>query len=76
MIKKYSKIKVYRCPKIKLDVISEIERLVSRQNIGQRAQYYGFCCLSQVVLNRQDAEIANRLMIIYFSFFKVFLFDF
>lgn len=54
-----------------MDVLVEIERLVSRANINQRAQYYGFCCINQFVLKKQDTEVANRLLLIYFSFFKV-----
>lgn len=62
-----------KCPKMKMDVLMEIERLVSRQNINQRAQYYGFCCMNQFVLKRTDTEVANRLLLIYFSFFKKFI---
>ncbi len=60
-----------KCPKMKMDVLLEIERLVSRPNINERAQYYGFCCMNQFVLKRHDHEVANRLLLIYFSFFKV-----
>ncbi|RNA44224.1 CCAAT enhancer-binding zeta, partial [Brachionus plicatilis] len=62
-----------KCPKMKKDVLIEIERLVSRQNISSRAQYYGFCCMNQMILQKQDLEVANRLLIIYFSFFKKFV---
>lgn len=62
-----------KCSKMKMDVLVEIERLVSRQNINQRAQYYGFCCMNQYVLKRTDTEVANRLLLIYFSFFKKFI---
>lgn len=62
-----------KCPKMKMDVLLEIERLVSRPNINERAQYYGFCCMNQFVLKRHDNEVANRLLLIYFSFFKVSL---
>ena len=60
-----------RCPKSKMDVLVEIERLVGRQNINQRAQYYGFCCMNQYILKRNETDVANRLLLIYFSFFKV-----
>lgn len=61
------------CPKLKMDVLLEIERLVSRPNINQRAQYYGFCCMNQFILKRHDTDVANRLLVIYFSFFKKFI---
>ncbi|CAF0778724.1 unnamed protein product [Brachionus calyciflorus] len=62
-----------KAPKMKMDLLLEIERLVSRQNINPRAQYYGFCCMNQIVLAKQDVEVANRLLLIYFSFFKKFV---
>ena len=52
-------------------VLSELERFAYRPNINQRAQYYAFCCMSQFILNKQDIPVANRLLLIYFSFFKV-----
>lgn len=61
---------------MKKEVLDELERLVSRQNINQTAQYYGFCCMSQFVLSKHDTDVANRLMLIYFAFFKVMLFFF
>ena len=73
-----------------LDTLLEIERLIYRPNISEKAQYvvllsfksfsfksnfliryYGFCCMNQFTLTRHDQDIANRLLIIYFSFFKV-----
>jgi ribosome biogenesis protein MAK21 len=55
-----------------MDFIKELERLVCRQNIKEKAQFYGFCCLNQIVLTRTETQVANRLLLIYFSFFKVF----
>jgi ribosome biogenesis protein MAK21 len=62
---------LYKCNKMKMQVILEIERVIYRQNMKERAQYYAFCCLNQIVLTRQDHQVANRLLLIYFSFFKV-----
>ena len=36
-----------------------------------RAQYYGICCLIQLVLREDDVETANKLISIYFAFFKL-----
>lgn len=42
-------------------------------NFLSNQRYYGFCCINQIVLSRKDTNIANRLLTIYFSFFKVIL---
>ncbi len=49
----------------------ELERLVTRQNITDKAQYYGLCSMNQILLTKQDTSVANRLILIYFAFFKV-----
>jgi len=64
---------LFKDEKKKLDLLYEVERLVCRQNIGEKAQYYGFCCMNQIVLTRKDNEVANRLLVVYFSFFKKYI---
>ena len=62
-------------PVMKNVVLGEIERLLYRPNVSKRAQYYGICCLSQLMLDGYDEEsgaIAEKLIGIYFSFFKLF----
>ena len=62
-------------PVMKNVVLGEIERLLYRPNVSKRAQYYGICCLSQLMLDGYDEEsgtIAAKLIGIYFSFFKLF----
>ena len=62
-------------PVMKNVVLGEIERLLYRPNVSKRAQYYGICCLSQLMLDGHDEEsgtIAAKLIGIYFSFFKLF----
>lgn len=51
-------------------VLNELEKLLFRTNIGQKAQYYGICFLSQFYLSHESANIAKKLIEVYFSFFK------
>ena len=55
---------------MKLVVVSEVERLLYRSNINNKAQYYALCFLSQILLDADDLELATKLIIIYVSFFK------
>ncbi|XP_022915981.2 CCAAT/enhancer-binding protein zeta [Onthophagus taurus] len=52
-------------------VLLEVEKLVFRQNISQRAQYYGLCFLSQFYLNHESSNVARKLIEVYFAFFKL-----
>merc|ERR1719391_987805 len=59
-------------PAMRMVVVTEVERLLYRQNINPKAQYYGICFLSTIILDRTNSdELAARLITIYFSFFKV-----
>lgn len=51
-------------------VVSEVERFLYRPNIATKAQYYALCFLSQILLDRDEELLANKLIIIYISFFK------
>lgn len=51
-------------------VLVEIEKLLFRPNISSRAQYYSLCFLSQFYLCHEAADVARRLIEVYFSFFK------
>jgi ribosome biogenesis protein MAK21 len=57
-------------PLMKSVVVGEVERLLYRPNISQRAQYYGLCFLSEVIFSSDDKSLANKLIGIYFGFFK------
>ncbi|XP_040565499.1 CCAAT/enhancer-binding protein zeta [Lepeophtheirus salmonis] len=58
-------------PAMKVIVVKEVERLLFRNNVNPKAQYYGICFLSQVMLSEsKDEEIAKKMIQIYFSFFK------
>jgi len=59
-------------PVMKWVVVGEVERLLYRQNISAKAQYYGVCFLSQILLEKYNQDnLAAKLIGIYFSFFKV-----
>jgi hypothetical protein len=57
-------------PLMKLVVAEEIEHFVFRANVGQRAQYYAVCTLSQIILSAEDEKVAVKLIIVYLSLFK------
>ncbi|KAJ3180641.1 hypothetical protein HDU87_001754 [Geranomyces variabilis] len=58
-------------PVMKLVVIKEVERLLFRPNISDRARYYAVTFLNQIVFSHkeQDAAAANRLIEVYFAVF-------
>ncbi|XP_044014892.1 CCAAT/enhancer-binding protein zeta-like [Aphidius gifuensis] len=60
-------------PAMKVVVLKEIEKLLFRPNIGQRAQYYAICLLAQYVLDKDDSECSTTLIDLYFAFFKACL---
>ncbi|KAL4237550.1 hypothetical protein ACF0H5_002264 [Mactra antiquata] len=64
---------VEKHPNMKGVVTREVEYLVFRPNIGERAQYYSVCFLNQIRLNHGDKDLAGKLIHIYFSFFKAFI---
>jgi len=61
-----------RHPVMKWVVVGEVERLLYRHNIAARAQYFGICFLSQILLEKFNQDnLAGKLVKIYFSFFTV-----
>lgn len=60
-------------PNMKLVVLREIEKLLFRKNVAQRAQYYAICLLTQFLLSKDDEDIASTLIEVYFAFFKACL---
>ncbi|KAL5035406.1 hypothetical protein BDV3_005343 [Batrachochytrium dendrobatidis] len=60
-------------PAMKSIVIGEIERLLFRSNIAERAQYYAVTFLNQIVLsrNKKDSDTANMLIDVYFKLFEI-----
>ncbi|KAL0967279.1 hypothetical protein UPYG_G00250230 [Umbra pygmaea] len=61
---------LHKHPYMKVVVCNEVERLMFRPNINTKAQYYAVCFLNQVLLSHNEAELANKLISIYFSFFR------
>lgn len=57
-------------PNMKGVVCGEIERLLFRSNISAKAQYYAVCFLNQMVLSHEESELANKLITLYFCFFR------
>ncbi|XP_023346478.1 CCAAT/enhancer-binding protein zeta [Eurytemora carolleeae] len=57
-------------PGMKDILVKEVERLLYRPNISPKAQYYGICFLSQMMLDK-TSNIASKLVKIYFSFFTI-----
>lgn len=57
-------------PRMKLVVIDEVERLLFRNNIAKRAQYYGICFLNSINLHDEHPEVACKLINVYVAFFK------
>ncbi|RVE56110.1 hypothetical protein OJAV_G00232780 [Oryzias javanicus] len=61
---------LHKHPNMKVVVCCEVERLMFRPNVGAKVQYYAACFLSQVILSHDEAELATKLINIYFSFFR------
>ncbi|KAJ1082064.1 hypothetical protein NDU88_002234 [Pleurodeles waltl] len=61
---------VQKHPNMKGVVCYEVERLLYRPNISQKAQYYGICFLNQTILSHDERDLANNLITVYFCFFR------
>lgn len=61
---------LHKHPNMKVVVCCEVERLMFRPNVSPKAQYYSVCFLSQVKLSHDEAELASKLLAIYFTFFR------
>ncbi|KAJ7342066.1 hypothetical protein JRQ81_008599 [Phrynocephalus forsythii] len=61
---------LHKHPNMKGVVCSEVERLLYRSNISPKAQYYAICFLNQIVLSHEESELANKLITLYFVFFR------
>jgi ribosome biogenesis protein MAK21 len=57
-------------PSMKKVVASEVERILFRPNISERAQYYSICFLNQLQLSVEDTSFAAHLIELYFKFFR------
>ncbi|XP_071595251.1 CCAAT/enhancer-binding protein zeta [Heliangelus exortis] len=61
---------LHKHPNMKGVVCSEVERLLYRSNINVKTQYYAICFLNQIVLSHEESALANKLITLYFSFFR------
>ncbi|KAM6279257.1 CCAAT/enhancer-binding protein zeta [Porphyrio hochstetteri] len=61
---------LHRHPNMKGVVCSEVERLLYRSNINVKTQYYAICFLNQIVLSHEESALANKLITLYFGFFR------
>jgi ribosome biogenesis protein MAK21 len=59
-------------PNMKLVVVCEVETLLYRPNVSDKAQYYAICFLNQLIFSHQESRLASRLINIYLSFFKLY----
>lgn len=58
-------------PQMKMIIVKEVERLLYRQHLTPRTQYYCLCFLSEVIFKASvDQALANHLIEIYFSIFN------
>lgn len=62
---------LHKHPVMKVVVCAEVERLMFRPNVGAKAQYYAACFLNQVILSHDEAELASKLIAVYFTFFRL-----
>ncbi|XP_054723250.1 CCAAT/enhancer-binding protein zeta-like [Uloborus diversus] len=60
-------------PDMKTVVVQEVERFIFRSNLSEKAKYYSLCFLNQIILNHEEYQLANHLIMIYFSQFKLFV---
>ncbi|XP_035177910.1 CCAAT/enhancer-binding protein zeta [Oxyura jamaicensis] len=61
---------LHKHPNMKGVVCSEVERLLYRSNISTKTQYYAMCFLNQIVLSHEETPLANKLITLYFCFFR------
>ncbi|KAF9995201.1 hypothetical protein BGZ79_011120 [Entomortierella chlamydospora] len=62
-------------PGMTMIVVREIERLLMRPRVSERAQYYAIITLNQTILTAMQVDVANKLIDLYFVFFKRMLGD-
>ncbi|KAG0218323.1 hypothetical protein BGX33_007828 [Mortierella sp. NVP41] len=62
-------------PGMTMIVVREVERLLMRPRVSERAQYYAIITLNQTILSARQVDVANKLIDLYFIFFKRMLGD-
>ena len=54
-------------------VIRELEQLLFLPSTNEKAQYYAMITMNQTILTAKEKDVANKLIEIYFIFFKKLL---
>jgi len=57
-------------PGMRVAIIQEVERLLFRPHVKERAQYHALCFLNQIVYRDGDWEFAQAMIRIYFALFR------
>lgn len=60
-------------PGMKMFVIRELEQLLLRPSTSEKAQYYSIITMNQTILTSKDTAVANKLVELYFVFFRKLL---
>lgn len=60
-------------PGMKMIVIRELEQLLFLPSTNEKAQYYAMITMNQTILTAKEKDVANKLIEIYFIFFKKLL---
>ncbi|OZJ05634.1 hypothetical protein BZG36_01521 [Bifiguratus adelaidae] len=60
-------------PNMKLFVVKEVESLLLRSHVSERAQYYAIVTINQTILTQKDTDTANKLIDVYFTLFRQLL---
>lgn len=58
---------------MKMVVVCGVEEYLFRPGMQKKGQYYAIITLNQIVLTSKEAELANKLITIYFNLFKKIL---
>lgn len=60
-------------PGMKMFVIRELEQLLLHPSTSEKAQYYSIITMNQTILTSKDTAVANKLVELYFVFFRKLL---
>lgn len=60
-------------PGMKMFVIRELEQLLLSPSTSEKAQYYAIITMNQTILTSKDTAVANKLVELYFVFFRKLL---
>ncbi|XP_076272674.1 nucleolar complex protein 1 [Rhynchophorus ferrugineus] len=61
---------LFKHPNMQEVVLKEVEKLLFRPNISNKAQYYCLCFLSQFYFSHETQPVAKKVIELYLSFFK------